>query len=217
MKRLAAVIAAAGLLVAACTSSGSPAPTTSTEFQTITNTIPAPSPSIPTPITAGPTTAAEEASCPLIDEQPAAAMIGMRLDRVTVLKSGGKVVGCRFYGLQHPTAQCPEVSCLAKEKLPPGNQPVIEILSARYSSSDGARAAFIALAQKGTNVQPVTITSGNQGVCYQTTFWAKDHGQDWACTYSVGSTVVVVKTVVKSPSFNVIQVAKAIAPKFASS
>lgn len=213
MRRIVALLAATGALVAGCTSSGSPAPVTSTEVQTITKSVAPPPVPTPTPISTGPTTAADASSCPLVDEQHAADIIGMRLDRISVLKSAGKVIGCRFYGLQHPTAECPEVSCLAKEKLPPGNQPIIEILTTRYASAVDAHNAFILLAKKGANVQQAPITPGNVGLCYQTTFWSKDDGRDWACTYSVGPTMVVVRTVVTNESRTVSDFATAIAPK----
>jgi hypothetical protein len=160
------------------------------------------------PVSTGPTSAAQASSCPLLDQQSAADKVGMRLERITVLKSGGAVVGCRFYALQNsPLA--------VSEHLPGPNQPAIQITSARYADKTSAHNAFIALAEKtGTNLQQATIATGNVGLCFQTAFYPKDKGADWACTYSVGVTLVLVKTVVTQPAFNAIQIAKAVAPKF---
>lgn len=210
---MVAVIGAAAALVTACTSSASPAPTTSTNYQTVTSTRPPKPPKTGTPVPTGPTSAADAPSCPLLNEQFAAKTVGMRLEKISVLKSGGHVVGCRIYALQHPNAQC-DASCLQAEKLPPGNQPAVEITSARYRSPLLAHNAFVMLAKKGKNIQQAKIAPGNVGLCYQTDFYAKDHGTDWACAYSIKSTVVVVKTVVTSPALNAILVAKAVAPKF---
>ena len=210
---LAAALAVCAALLAGCTSSGSgPTPTTSTEFQTVTKTRPVPPPTAVPPVSTGPTTAADASSCPLLDEQYAAETIGMRLDRISVLKSGGTVIGCRIYALQHPTGQC-DASCLAAEKLPPGDQPAVEITSMQYPDATSARRAFIALAEKGDNVQQATVAAGNVGLCFQTAFYPKDNGTDWACTYSVGTRLVLVKTVVTSPALNAIEITKAVAAK----
>jgi hypothetical protein len=204
---LAAALMASAAALAGCTSSGSPAPTTSTEFQTITQTRPAPTPKTSGPVSTGPTTAADVSSCPLLDKQSAADTVGMRLERVAVLKADGKLVGCRFYALQgSPLA--------VSEHLPGPNQPAIEITATRYPDATSVRAAFIALAEKGRNVQRATISDGNVGLCFQTDFYAMDHGADWACAYGDGPTLVLVKTVVTSPALNAIEIAKAVAPKF---
>jgi hypothetical protein len=131
----------------------------------------------------------------------------MRLARITVLKADGKLVGCRFYALQgSPLA--------VSEHLPGPNQPAIEITSTRYPDATSAHNAFVALAEKGRNVQQATISGDNVGLCFQTDFYPNDHGTDWACTYSVGTMLVLVKTVVTSPALNAIEIAKAVAPKF---
>ena len=55
------------------------------------------------------------------------------------------------------------------------------------------------------------ITPRNLGVCYQTDFYPKDKGKDWACAFQVGTLAVVVKTVVVSPALNVVLVAREVA------
>lgn len=214
LRALPVAVAAVATLLAGCTSSSGPAPATSTQVQTITQTRPPTSPTVVGPVHTGPTKAADAPSCPLLSTQDAFGMGGMRLDRITVLTADGKVVGCRFYALQHPTAECPEVSCLAKENLPPANQPAIEITSTRYPTATAAHNAFVVLAEKGSNVQQAPIATGNVGLCFETDFYPKDHGTDWACTYSVGTTLVLVRTVTIRTSYNAMEIAKAVAPKF---
>lgn len=207
-----ALLVGATLMLGACTSgSGDPSPATTT-VQTVTNTeTPSSSPVTTAPISTGPTTTTQAGACPLLAQQTAANQVGMRLERITVQHSGGKVVGCRFYALQHPNDQC-DASCLAKEHLPPANQPVIEIITTRYPSEIAAHNAFAIAATAGANPQQVSVGVDNTGVCYQTPFYAKDHGSDWACAFSVDATAVIVKTVA-SLSFNALAVAREIARK----
>jgi hypothetical protein len=208
---MGAAVVGAALAVSACTSSG--ADPTPTLTQTVTSTrTPSPSSIGPTaPVVAGPTTTAAATACPLLAQQTAASQVGMRLDRITVQRSGGKVVGCRFYALEHPNAQC-DATCLANEHLPPGNQAVIEIVTTRYPSVIAAHNAFVISTHGGSNPQQVTVSVDNTGVCFQIPFYSKDHGTDWACAFSVDKTAVVVKTVA-SESLNVVAVAREIARK----
>lgn len=202
---LVAVVPACLLL--ACTSGGqtgvttAPAPTR-TVVRTETTT-----PSIgPTdPVSTGPTTAAPAGACPLLPTQEAADRVGMRLERITVLRSGGRVVGCRFYALQDSPLH-------NSEHLPGPNQPAVEIETVRYHSADAAHNAFVLVARRGSNPQQARIGS-TTGVCFQTAFYRRDQGRDWACAYNLGPTVVVVRTVVLSPALNVIEVARAVAQR----
>jgi hypothetical protein len=205
------VLAAALALLGACTSSGdaSKTPSPSVQTKTIVHTK-TPSSGPTAPVSTGPTTAAVASKCPLLAQSAAVHRGGMRLDKITVLRSGGKVVGCRFYGLQHPTAEC-GASCLAGEHLPPATQPAIEITTARYPSMVAAHNAFVVLGEKGRNVQQDTIVGEGPGLCFQTDFYPKDKGRDWACAFNVGAKLVVVRTVVTSPALSAIQVARAVA------
>jgi len=124
----------------------------------------------------------------------------------------GKVVGCRFYPLEHPADGCDQ-TCLSGEHLPPGTIPAVEILEMPYASPDAAHNAFVRIAEAGTNYQQDQIAAGNIGLCYQTTVWDKDNGTDWACTFSKGSAVIVIKSVVTDPALNVVEIAQAIYPK----
>jgi len=209
---LAGVALLAGLLtglLTACTSSSSPSPDV-TRTRTVTSTH---GPTPPVPVRSGPTTSAREADCPLLAEHVASHQSGMRLARVTVQRSGGHVVGCRFYPIPGPTAACP-ASCYQGEHLPPADQPAIEIDSQRYTTAVGAHNAFVLIASKGTAPQQVQVAKGNTGVCYQTHFWSKDHGRDIACAFSTGTTAVVVKTVVVHSSLDVVELAKDVVKKF---
>lgn len=138
---------------------------------------------------------------------------GLRLDRITQLSQAGHLVGCRFYALQHPTTQC-DAACLQAERLPPGNVAGIEIRTTTYSSPLDAHNAFVRTAEAGTADQQVTIEPGNTGVCYRTTLWTQDGGQDWACAFSRASTAIVVRTVVTNPTYDVVQIATALAAHF---
>jgi len=203
---VATAVTVLAVLPAACTSSGGDPAPTRTDTQTVVGTETSTPPVGPTaPVSTGPTTATRAASCPLLPEQQAADRVGMRLERITVLHSGGKVVGCRFYALQgsplHNSAH-----------LPGPNQPAIEIETTRYASTIAAHNAFVLEARRGSNPQQATI-GATVGVCFQIAFYKHDHGRDWTCSFSMGSTKVSVRTVVVSPALNVIQVARVVARK----
>ena len=152
-------------------------------------------------------------ACPYISVDDAAGIVGYRLDRITTLVQAGRVVGCRFYALQHPTAQCDQ-SCVDHERLPPADVPGIEILATRYRTALDAHNAFVRTAESGIDVQQVHIASGNTGLCYRTTVWTADHGTDWACAFSRGATAVVIRTVVTDPAYTVAELARTVAPRF---
>jgi hypothetical protein len=173
--------------------------------------------SIPTiqqtgPISGGPVTEKTASTCPFLGFDTAKNDSGMRLDRIATLSQGGKVVGCRIYALQHPNSQC-DATCLGNEHLPPASVPAIEILLSKYANTTNAHNAFIRIAEAGTNFQQTQIATGNTGLCYQTTLWSKDAGKDSACTFSKGTTVVVIRTVVVGSPLNVVEIAKAVYPK----
>jgi hypothetical protein len=126
----------------------------------------------------------------------------MRLARITVLRSSGTVVGCRFYAVQHATASCDE-TCLQGEHLPGPNQPAVDIKITRYANALAAHNGFVLAERGGTNPQQETITVDNDGICYETDFDKQDHGQDWACGFSLGSRAVLIRTVVVKSSVSV--------------
>ncbi len=201
---VAATVGALVLLSAACTSSGGDPARTVTSTRTVvgtTTSTPAIGPTAP--VSTGPTTAARVAACPLLPEQKAADRVGMRLERITVLRSRGKVVGCRFYALQGSPLH-------NSEHLPGPDQPAIEIETTRYYSAIAAHNAFVLDARRGTNPQQTRI-GRTVGVCFQISLYKPDHGRDWACSFSLGTTKVSVRTVVVSPALNVVQVARAVA------
>jgi hypothetical protein len=112
----------------------------------------------------------------------------MRLGRLTVLKSGGRAVGCRFYALQGGSLH-------ATEHLPGPEQPVVEVATWRYATATAAHNAFVLAARAGRNPQQTSLGRAGTGVCYQVAFYPKDHGTDWACGASVGALRVLVRTV----------------------
>jgi hypothetical protein len=124
---------------------------------------------------------------------------GMRLGRITVLRSGGKVVGCRYYPMSQPDAQC-DASCLKGEHLPPATQPVVEITTQHYAIAAAAHNAAVQLAKKGSHPQQSPLGHGLTADCFETAFYPKDHGTDWACAVNVGTTELVVHTVVTPPN-----------------
>ena len=196
--------------VAACTKSTPVSAPTSTVVHTQTTTV---SPGPSGPISTGPVTEKQVAACPFLGIDNAKSFAGIRLDRITELSQDNAVVGCRFYPLEHPNSDC-DATCLANEKLPPGNVAGIELLASKYASPDAAHNGYIRIAEAGTNVQQDTIAPGNIALCYQTTVWSKDDGHDWACAFAKGSTVVVIRTVVTDPALNVVEIAQAVYPKF---
>lgn len=195
-------IGSAALLLSACTSSGEAAPAPSTQVETVIATK-TPSGAATAPVPTGPTTTARATSCPLLGTQEAANRVGMRLARITVLRSGGNVVGCRFYALQHSYLH-------DTEHLPGPNQPAVEIEAVRYASDTAAHNAFVREAERGENPQQARI-GNTTGVCFQTDFYQPDKHHDWACAFNVGDTKVAVRTVVVSGAFDVIEVARAVA------
>lgn len=194
------LLAAAGALAACSASSGgassSPPPSTVTSTVTV-------SPSTAGTPSAGPTTAVAARSCPLATTAFVRDTMGMRLGRLTVLRSGGRTVGCRFYALQGGALH-------ASEHLPGPRQPVAEIVTQRYGSAVAAHNAFVLAARAGRNPQQTPLGGGRVGVCYQTDFYPRDAGQDWACGVSVGTVRVLVRTVDTTGTFSTASVTKAV-------
>ncbi|HEY7010910.1 MAG TPA: hypothetical protein VH395_18305 [Jatrophihabitantaceae bacterium] len=205
MRRAALVLVAVALLASCTSGGGTPSSSPSVRTETVTHTR-SPTAEPTAPISTGPTRATTAATCPLLPTRQAADHVGMRLARITVLHSGGKVVGCRFYALQDsPLSE--------SEHLPGPKQPVIEITTFRYPSERAAHNAFVRIAEHGSNVQTASIVGQAPGACFQTDFYAKDDGEDWACAFSKGDTMVLVRTVVTSPALSAILVARAVAER----
>ncbi len=161
-----------------------------------------PTPTATAPVSTGPTTAVAATSCPYATETFIHNTIGMRLGRVTRLKSGGKVVGCRIYALQTGVLH-------AREHLPGPDQPAVEITTQQYPNALAAHNAFVRRSQAGTDPQPVPFGSVT-GVCFQNDFDPQDKGTDYACTVNKATTVVLVRTVDTTGTFNTAAVMKAV-------
>ena len=141
-------------------------------------------------------------SCPFAELAFVRYTMGMRLTRVTVLRSAGRTVGCRFYALQNSPLH-------VSEHLPGPHQPVVAIDARRLATPLAAHNAFVRLARRGPN--PTQVDLGRHiGVCFQTDFYPKDHGMDWACATSVGRTEVAVHTVDTTGTFSTAAVTRAV-------
>ena len=127
----------------------------------------------------------------------------MRLAKITVLRSGGKLVGCRFYALQNSPLH-------DSEHLPGPHQPAVQITTTTYASPNAAHNAFVLDARRGRNPQQAQI-GRTTAVCYQIPFYEHDHGRDWACSFNLGVKKVTIKTVVTSAALYVIEVSRIVA------
>lgn len=153
-----------------------------------------------TPVVAGPTTAARAEHCPFVGADFVARTMGMRLGRLTVLQSGGKVVGCRFYALQGGPLH-------RSERLPGPHQPAVEITTQRFSTTLAARNAFVIAARRGT--APTQVRIGDAvAVCFQNDFYPADDGKDWACAVNRGPVEIIVRSVDTTGTFNTVSLLK---------
>jgi hypothetical protein len=189
----ALVLLLTSVLIAGCTKTGE---ATSGDRTVVTTTTLTPSrpPNAPSgPLPAGPTTAAAD--------------VGVRMGRVAVLSSAGKPVGCRFYADQDPQFK-------ASEHLPGPNQPVLQIVSTRYTDPTAAHNGMVKLAEAGTNAHQDDLNSSTEAISYQVRFDPADAGQDWAYAFRKNTTVVVVTTAQRDTSFDARAVASAIVSRF---
>lgn len=208
MRRALAGIAVVLLLVAGCSSSGS-SPTPPPQRTTTRTVIHTAAPSTAA-VVAGPTSSAQGA-CPFIAAKTVAADLGMRLERTTVQHSGGQAIGCRFYPLSHPNAECGE-ACFKGEHLPPASQPVLQLLITRYPTANAAHNAMVLASRAGQNAEQVSV-GARTALAFQSDFYAKDKGTDWAVTFTRGTKLVRVDTVVTSGSLSVLTAAEHVAKK----
>jgi hypothetical protein len=158
------------------------------------------------PLRATPTTVAER-PCPFLDVASAASDVGVRMGRITVLSSGGRAIGCRFYADQDPHYR-------ATEHLPGPNQPVMQIVSTRYPTATAAHNAAVRLAQAGQHAYQASLSAAVEGISFQTRFDPADGVRDWAYVFRKAETVVVVTTVQVDTAFNARAVASDIASRF---
>ena len=186
MRRALLLLAVAAVLSGCTSAASNPAPGSSRPATSGAPT-PSPSPTVTAAIATGPTAAARAADCPFAGTGAVMKIMGMRLSHVTVLRSGGRTVGCRFYAI--------DTGPLAKtENLPPPDQPAVEITTQRFASATIAHNASVRTAERGTNVQQIAFGAAT-GLCFQTAFYGRDHGADYACTINSGSTQLLVRTV----------------------
>jgi hypothetical protein len=195
LTRLAVLAAAVGVLAACSASSSAGAASSAAPRRASTSA------SSPAPVAY--TTAATATGCPLAPKGQVRNTMGMRLGRLTVLRSAGRTVGCRFYAIQNSALQ-------SSEHLPGPNQPVVEITTSQYPTEVAAYNAFVLAAQAGRNPTRTALGRKLVGVCYQTDFYPKDHGHDWGCGVSVGRTRVLVRSVDTTGAFSTASVTRAV-------
>jgi len=208
VKRTVAGLAASLVVLAGCAHAGRQTPSTpptTTSRATASHPSKTPTKTTPPPI-ARPTTTTEGA-CPFLDVATAAADVGVRMGRITVLSAGGKPIGCRFYADQDPSYR-------ASEHLPGPNQPVMQIASSHYADATAAHNATVRIAQAGHNAYQASLGAGIEGISFQTRFDPADGNRDWAYAFRKGKTRVVVDTVQVDTAFNARAVASHIAGKF---
>jgi hypothetical protein len=131
-------------------------------------------------------------SCPLVTAASVRSTLGMRLGRISRLR-GVKVSGCRFYALQ-------DSSLHTSEHLPGPHQPVLEVVVKHYVTQVEAHNVVVLTARAGRNPQRVSLGK-TKGACFQTNFYPKDHGKDWACAANVKAVEVVVRSVDTTGTF----------------
>lgn len=211
---LVPLVLAAGTACTAGGSSNTPEPSGSTVTTTITESRPKPaSPSVYHPPPAqsvaalppgtSPAKGEVEKGCPYVastpDENPdvnVADMEGDHVYRTTVLTTFTPV-GCRFYFYAPPF------------------EAIADIQPHTFPTAVAAHNAMIKTGEAGQNYSGRPgIVKGVDAIVFQTKFFGQDGNQDWACTFAKGKVMVVVHTQQTNVSYNALQIATAIAPKF---
>lgn len=194
--------------------SSTPGPSGSTVTTTITEPRPKPvSPSVyqpppaqsvaPLPPNTSPAQGEVEKACPYVASTPAenpdvniADMEGDHVYRTTVLTTF-QPVGCRFYFYAPPF------------------EAIADIQPHTFPTAVAAHNAMIKTGEAGQNYSGRPgIVKGVDAIVYQTKFFGQDGNQDWACVFAKGKVMVVVHTQQTNVSYNALQIATAIAPKF---
>lgn len=208
-------LAGVGLL-AGCTSTADPGPTTVTSTVVTTSTAP---PATETPKSEAPVppkAAVSEApapndTCPYISNQAAGDAEGDRVGRATVLTTDP--VGCNFYFYFDPSVL------------------VAQLTVTNYPSQTGAYNAMIRdtvasaerIGVQGLVERPGCSADTAQAdrpekcvdaVLFRTAFFPGDGNTDWAASFAVDGKVVTVKTRQDDVSFNARSLAAQVAPKF---
>ena len=206
---LAACLIAGSL--SACTGSPAPpAPSDVTITSTVVSTRPAPPVFTPAPASTvaplppeqAPAPGEVERLCPYISSTPAenpavnvADIEGDHVYRTTVLTTM-KPVGCRFYFYAGPF------------------EAVADITTRTFPTALAAHNAMVLTGEAGQGAQGIKdLVPGVDAVLFQTRFFGPDGTTDWACVFAKGRVMVTVHTQQTDVSFNVRQLATAVAPK----
>lgn len=204
------------LAIAGCSSGGAQPRPTSPATHTIVQTVtpppasitytPAPATSVhPLPPGAKPRAGEVAKPCPYIkaglNQEPAsgpnvADIEGDRIYRTTIL-TRLQPVGCRFYFYAPPY------------------EAVADIVPTTFPSARAAHNAMVLTAQAGRRAQArPDFVAGVDGILYQTRFFGRDHGADWAFVFAKGPVMVVVHTQQTNSPLNAELLAKAVVNRF---
>jgi hypothetical protein len=212
-RRRVLLLPLAGLL-AGCTSSGPPAPSTSTVTSTVvgTRTPGATSTFTPEPVatvhplTPGsvPRRGEKERRCPYLRtglNQEAgggvnlADLEGDRVYRTTVL-TRYRPVGCRFYFYAPPY------------------EAVADIRPFTFPTATAAYNAMVLTARTGRSQIPQrNFTAGLTGISFRTRYFGPDGWRDWAFVFAKGTVMVAVYTQRSDTSRNAVYIARAVAAR----
>ncbi len=210
--RIAAALVAVMALATACTasSSASRSPSVSTTPTVAVVTTPpattaprttAPKPFVPKAFTTLPAspdqtarTGEKAADCPYVATRKAWDLEGNRMGLTTTF--GASPVGCRFYFLYAD------------------HHVVLEIAPTRFTSNVLAHNAMVLTAEKGTEAAIPRSAGGLDAVVFRTKFYGPDGASDWACAFTKGTTMVVIRTDQTNTSEDAVNVAKAIVSHF---
>ena len=122
--------------------------------------------------------------CPYVDEQAAANKIGHAAGqdhRAAQRRQGGRLPVLR------PAAPTPAAST-CRRRAPARPEPTGgRDRDVRYPSAKAAHNAFVADSERpGHERAAGRASSASAGLCFQTDFYPKDQGTDWACAFSNG-------------------------------
>lgn len=178
----AAVLSAAALLLAACSSRSAPdvPPSTRvvTRIETVHSTATAPVPpalAVVPPLTPGaaPPAGQRERACPYLAAAQVADTVGSHVYRTTT-----DATGCRFFFYAAPY------------------NAVADVMVTTYASASDATTAMTALASvPGRDGRGQDgIGPGVSGVLFRAPLVPADGGRDWACAFTSGARLAVVRT-----------------------
>ena len=205
---------AACLALAACTSSGSPSPSTGgthTIVHTLTPSAPVYTPPRaatvhPLPYGASAPKGQKDGRCPYIKaglnqtDNTGVNLADLEGDRVyrTTLLTKYRPVGCRFYFYAGPYEAIADIRPYTFANFTDAHNAMV-----RTATADGKE-----------TITEKDFVPGVDGICFRTKYFGPDGFKDWAFVFAKGKHMVVVYTQRKDTSRNALYIGKAIAAKF---